>query len=68
MILIGENPLLGPLEGVVPENLDFFGPKWHLLRSWPFQGPKKSQFSGPTPSTGPRNGFSHIKIIMSRAI
>ncbi len=29
-----------PLEGVDPENLDFFGPKWHSLRSLPFQGPK----------------------------
>ncbi len=34
----------------------FFGPKWHSLRSWPFQGPKKSRFSEPTPSNGPRNG------------
>ncbi len=25
MILMWENPLLGPLEGVGPENLDFFG-------------------------------------------
>ncbi len=55
MILIGENPLLGPVEGVGPKNLDFFGPKWNLLRSWPFPDPKMSQFSGPTPSTGPRN-------------
>ncbi len=33
MILIGANPLLGPLEW-------FLGPKWHSLRSWPLQGPK----------------------------
>ncbi len=26
MILLGLNPFLGPLEGVGPENLDFFGP------------------------------------------
>ncbi len=51
-------PLLGPLEGVGPENLDIFKPKWHSLRSWQFQGPKKSRFSGPTPSNGPRNGCS----------
>jgi hypothetical protein len=39
---MGANPLLGLLEGVGPENLDFFGPKWHSHRSQPFQGPKKS--------------------------
>jgi hypothetical protein len=33
-----------------------FGPKWHSLRSLPFQGLKKSWFSGPTPSAGPCNG------------
>ncbi len=27
------------------------------IRSLPFQVPKKSRFSGPTPSNGPRNGF-----------
>jgi hypothetical protein len=26
MILMRENPFRGPLEGVGPENLDFFGP------------------------------------------
>ncbi len=32
-----------------------FKPKWHSLRLLLFQGPKKSQFSGPNPSSGPRN-------------
>ncbi len=32
IILMGTNPLLGPLEGVGPENLDFFWPLWHSLR------------------------------------
>ncbi len=32
----GANPLHGPLEGVGPENLDFFG---LLICSLPFQGP-----------------------------
>jgi hypothetical protein len=41
-----ENPLLGALEGAGPENLDFVGPKWHLLCLLPFQGPKKSRFLG----------------------
>ncbi len=27
----------------------FFGPKWHSLRSLPFQSPKKSRFPGPNP-------------------
>jgi hypothetical protein len=45
--------------------LNFFGPKWHSLRSLPFQGPKKSRFSGPTPSNGPRNGCCRIKTILS---
>jgi hypothetical protein len=31
MISMGAIPLLGPLEGVGPENLDFFGPKKHSL-------------------------------------
>ncbi len=34
----------------------------------PFQGPKKSQFSGPTPSNAPRNDVAPLKIIMYRAI
>jgi hypothetical protein len=29
--------LLGPLERVGPENLEFFGPKWRSLRALPFQ-------------------------------
>jgi hypothetical protein len=28
MVLRGETSLFGALEGVGPENLDFFGPKW----------------------------------------
>ncbi len=52
MILMGANPLLGPLEGVGPENLDFFGPngiryacghfraqKVSIFRARPFQWP-----------------------------
>ncbi len=33
------------------------------LLSLPFQDPKKSRFSGPTPSNGPHIGFSRIRII-----
>ncbi len=58
----GATSLLGALEGVGPENLDFFGPKWHE------RGPKKSRFSEPTPSNAPRNDVAPLKIIMYRAI
>jgi hypothetical protein len=34
----------------------------------PFQGPKKSRFSGPTPSNNPRNDVAPLKIITYRAI
>jgi hypothetical protein len=57
MILMWANPLLGPLEGEGPENLYFFGPKYHSRLSLPFQGPKKSRFSVPTPSNALRNGY-----------
>jgi hypothetical protein len=46
MVFRGATSLLGALEGVGPENLDFFGPKWQLLRSLPFQGPKRLNFQG----------------------
>jgi hypothetical protein len=52
---------------LLTKNLDFFGHNWHSLRSLVFQGPKKSRFSGPTPSNGPCNGFARIKIITSGA-
>jgi hypothetical protein len=45
IILRDATSLLGALEGVGPENRDFLKP---------FQGPKMSQFSGPTPSNAPR--------------
>jgi hypothetical protein len=61
MILMRENLLLGPLKGVGPENLDFSGPKWHSLCSLLFQGPKKSRFSGSTPSNGPEMDFPASK-------
>ncbi len=34
----------------------------------PFQGPKKSRFSGPTPSNAPRNDVALLKTITYRAI
>jgi hypothetical protein len=34
----------------------------------PFQGPKKSWFSGPTPSNAHRNDVAPLKIITYRAI
>jgi hypothetical protein len=44
---MGVNPLLGPLEGVGPENLDFFGPKQHLLELRSFQDPISFDFQWP---------------------
>ncbi len=34
----------------------------------PFQGPKKSRFSAPTPSNAPRNDVAPLKTITYRAI
>jgi hypothetical protein len=34
----------------------------------PFQGPKKSRFSGPTPSNAPRKDVASLKTITYRAI
>ncbi len=34
----------------------------------PFQGPKESRFSGPTPSNAPGNDVAPLKIITYRAI
>jgi hypothetical protein len=34
----------------------------------PFQGPKKSRFSGPTPTNAPRNDVALLKTITYRAI
>jgi hypothetical protein len=53
---------LGPLEREGPEK------KMSLTLLVAISGPKKSQFSGPTPSNGPINGFAHINSIMSRHI
>jgi len=47
---------------------DFLGPKWQSLFPLPFQGLKKYQFSGPTSSNDPCNGFVLIKIITPRAL
>ena len=47
MVLRGATSLLGALEGVGPENLDFFGPKWHLLRSCHFRAQKSLDFQSP---------------------
>ncbi len=46
----------------------FLGPKWHSLRSIPFQGPKKSRFQGPSLPVAFVIDIARIKIIASRAI
>jgi hypothetical protein len=45
MILMRANPLQEPLEGLGPENRDFFG--LGSERSESHLGPKKSRFQGP---------------------
>jgi hypothetical protein len=62
MILRGATSLLGGLEGVGPENQDFWALKWHE-RSEYHLGPKKS-----TPTSAPRNDVAPLKIITYRAI
>jgi hypothetical protein len=50
MILVGANPLLGPLDGMGPENLenlDFFWPKWHARSRCYFRAQKGLDFQGP---------------------
>ncbi len=63
MILRGATSLRGALEGVSPENQDFFGP-WNGMSEasaiWP---KKKSRFSGPTPSNAPSNDVAPLKTI-----
>ncbi len=61
MVLRSAPALRGALEGVGPENRDFFGP-WNGTLV-PFQGPKKSRFSGPTPSNAPCNVVALLKTI-----
>ncbi len=63
MILMRENPFRGPLEGVGPENQDFFcGPV--ATREASAIWDQKNR--GPTPSNGPSNVVSRIKIIKSK--
>ncbi len=47
MVLRNATSLLGALEGVGPENLYFFGPKWHSLHSCHFRAQKSLDFQGP---------------------
>jgi hypothetical protein len=42
MVLRGATSLLGALEGVNPENIDFFGHKWHSLRLCHFRAQKSN--------------------------
>jgi hypothetical protein len=43
-----------------------FGPKWHSLRSLPFQGPKKSRFQGPPLIMAQVMDIARLKIIKSK--
>jgi hypothetical protein len=46
MILMRENPLLGPLEGVSPDNLDFLGPNGTHFACCHFRAQKSLNFQG----------------------
>jgi hypothetical protein len=54
MVLRHATSLRGALKGADPENRDC---------SLPFQGPKKSRFSGPTSSNAPSKDVPHLKTI-----
>ncbi len=47
MVLRAATSLLGALEGVDPEKLDFFGPKWHSLCLCHFRAQTSLDFQGP---------------------
>jgi hypothetical protein len=47
MILMGANPLLGPLEVVGPESFDFFGPNGTCFVCCHFRAQKGLDFHGP---------------------
>ncbi len=49
-------------------NLSLFWVQMALTSLVPFQGPKKSWFSGPTPSNAPHNDVARLKTITYRAI
>ncbi len=59
MVLRGATSLLGALEGVGPNRL--FWAQMALALLVPFQGPKKSRFSGPTPSNAPSKDVEPLK-------
>jgi hypothetical protein len=49
-------------------SLRLFWAQMALASLVPFQGPKKSRFSGPTPSNAPSNDVAPLKIITYQAI
>ncbi len=67
MVLRAATSLLGALEGVGPETRLFWA-QMALASLVPFQGPKKSRLSGPTPSNAPHNDVARLKTITYRAI
>ena len=54
----GQRHYLGNWKGWVLKISTFLGPNGNLLPSLPFQAPKKSWFSGPTPSNCAHNVFA----------
>ena len=54
--------------GLILNGFQLFWAQMALASLVPFQGPKKSRFSGPTPSNAPRNDVAPLKTITYRAI
>jgi hypothetical protein len=61
-------PLGDGWEEVLVRNELHYVPVLHYASLVPFQGPKKSQFSEPTPSNVPHNNVAPLKTIIYRAI
>ena len=62
------NPLGKGLSNRVVVLARLFWAQMALASLVPFQGPKKSQFSGPTPSNAPHTDVAPLKTITYRAI
>jgi hypothetical protein len=74
--MVDDLPLLFKIVNFIYSGLDLkkmakhrlFWAQMARVKRVPFQGPKKSRFSGPTPSNAPRNAVALLKTITYRAI
>ena len=69
VILMRANPFLGPVEGMGPETLDFFGPlNGPRFARGHFRAYKSLEFPGPSLLLALEIDVARIKITSSRAI